>query len=153
MKKQRKVPALLILLGIVLLGFGVYNCIWYNVVQHKYDPYTVDMRELYPGTHVLDGDNGYNYNVKFPDYLSYTGNLGVQTYNGVFALIIWPGIGKETTYGVRLPAEEGTEVWGIMLDYQHRALTSDPAELALVDQYQAQIDDLFKMASTQWDIL
>ena len=98
MKKHRKLKTVLL----VVVGlFVLYNLVWLFLVWNRYHGFTEGMRELYSyQTYVIDEKDGYTYNVKIPDYLSFTGNLGIQPYEGGdCALIIWPGIFKETTYG------------------------------------------------------
>ena len=87
-----------IALAVILALFGLYNLIWYTVVWNKYGKLTEGMKELYyHRTYVIDELDGYTYNVKIPDYLSFTGNLGIQkSQDSDCALIIWPGIFKET---------------------------------------------------------
>ena len=98
-----------IALAVILALFGLYNLIWYTVVWNKYGKLTEGMKELYyHRTYVIDELDGYTYNVKIPDYLSFTGNLGIQkSQDSDCALIIWPGIFKETEYGVFLEEENG----------------------------------------------
>ena len=107
-KKKSSKTTLIILLTVVFL-FIVYNIVWGLVIQNKYGVYITGMDEIYSlRTYAIADKDGYTYNVKIPDYLSYTGNLGVQpSSGGECALLIWPGIGKETEFGVFIPAENG----------------------------------------------
>ena len=104
------------------------------------------MKELYyHRTYVIDELDGYTYNVKIPDYLSFTGNLGIQkSQDSDCALIIWPGIFKETEYGVFLEDENGRSyAVELTADAEPAANTSDE-EKWLVDKYRDKIDDFWK---------
>ena len=120
---------------------------------NKYGKLTEGMKELYyHRTYVIDELDGYTYNVKIPDYLSFTGNLGIQkSQDSDCALIIWPGIFKETEYGVFLEDENGRS-YAVKLtaDAEPAANTSDE-EKWLVDKYRDKIDDLLDRASRQWN--
>jgi hypothetical protein len=89
MKKTLKKK--LIITGSVILLFGIYNLVWYIAVSEKYNDHIIGMEEIYPNrTYVIDNRDGYTYNVKIPDYLTFTGNLGIQPVGGGdCALIIW----------------------------------------------------------------
>ena len=111
------------------------------------------MKELYyHRTYVIGELDGYTYNVKIPDYLSFTGNLGIQKrQDSDCALIIWPGIFKETEYGVFHEDENGRSyAVELTADAEPAANTSDE-EKWLVDKHRDKIDDLLDRASRQWN--
>lgn len=147
-KKRSKIT---IFLGIVLLSFVCYNLIWYCIIWGTYGDLVQGMDELYRHrTYVIDERNGYTYNVKIPDYLSYTGNLGIHpNKDSDCALIIWPGIFKETKYGVFL-SDKG-ENYSIELTAQREAKPDAPKEIkSLVEKNKDKIDELFDRAQEQW---
>jgi len=142
-----------IVLVAILVLFGLYNLIWYAVVWGKYEKFVEGMRELYyHRTYVIDELDGYTYNVKIPNYLSFTGNLGIQrTQDANCALIVWPKIFKETEYGVILKDESGRN-YAIKLTFDAEPAESTSNEgKRLVAKYSAEIDELFDRASRQWD--
>ena len=111
------------------------------------------MRELYSyQTYVIDEKDGYTYNVKIPDYLSFTGNLGIQPYEGGdCALIIWPGIFKETTYGAFVSDANGMGQ-GVMLTADGMPEEDAPEQIKqLVAENRESLDMLFEKAREQWD--
>lgn len=151
MKKLLK-KKMLIIIGVIILSFGIYNLIWYIIVSEKYNDFIVDMEEIYPNiTYAIDNKDGYTYNVKIPDYLSFTGNLGVQPYEGGdHALIIWPGIFKETTYGVFITSDDG-RTHAVMLTEERMPLSDAPEQTKqLVEENKDKIDELFDRADEMW---
>ena len=148
-KRSKKWIILLVLVGM----FAIYNLVWGLIVWNTYHGFIEGMEEIYSHqTYVINERDGYTYNVKLPDYLSFTGNLGIQPYQfGDCALIIWPGIFKETTFGALIPDKDSK---GHMV-----MLTADgmPEENAseqikqLVSENQEKLDTLFEKAREQWD--
>lgn len=150
---RRKHKRAIIIVGIVILIFALYNLIWYTIIWNKYGEFVQDMKELYyHRTYVIDELDGFTYNVKIPGYLSYTGNLGIQaSQNSDCALIIWPGIFKENEYGVFLEDENGRR-HAVELTAEREAKPDAPEEVKqLVESYRDKIDDLFERAEQQWD--
>ena len=147
-----KVKKGVIIVGIIILLFVFYNLFWYAVVWNKYSGFIDNMKELYwHRTYVIDDFEGYTYNVKIPDYLSYTGNLGIHaSQNSDCALLIWPGIFKETEYGVFIEDGDGRS-YAIELTENHEAKPdATEKEFQLVDEYKEKIDLLFDLAALQW---
>ncbi|MEG0778769.1 MAG: hypothetical protein RSG55_07980 [Oscillospiraceae bacterium] len=144
----------LIIIGSVILLFGICNLVWYLIVFDKYNDYIVGMEEIYPNrTYVIDNRDGYTYNVKIPDYLTFTGNLGIQpSGGGGFALIIWPGIFKETTYGVFISTDNGRSQ-AVMLTKDRMPVSDEPKQIKqLVEENRGKIDELFDKAFDLWKI-
>lgn len=141
------------ILSIFLLLFAAYNLFWMAVVGSVYRDFLPGTREIYPlRTYAIDDLDGYTFNVKLPDYLSFTGNLGVQPKEGgKCALIIWPGIFRETRYGVFLPVDGGG-FYGVYLTEDGKALPDAPERVrALVEANREAIDELFARADALWD--
>lgn len=142
-----------IVLFVLLVLFGLYNILWFAVVGSTYRDFLPGMKEIYPlSTYAIDDLDGYTYNVKIPDYLSFTGNLGVQpSCVGEAALIIWPGILKDTEYGVIIPTEGGS-FRKVYLTQDGTVLPEAPEDIrALVAQNRDTIDELFARAEILWD--
>lgn len=151
MKKRFK-NKIVSVIGVILLLFGLYNLIWYIIVSDKYNDFIVDMEEIYPNrTYVINNKDGYTYNVKIPDYLSFTGNLGVHPYEGGdCGLIIWPGIFEETTYGVFITSDDG-RTHAVMLTEERMPLGDAPEQTKqLVEENKDKIDALFDRACEMW---
>lgn len=149
-KKSSKITLIILLTAVFL--FIVYNIVWGLVIQNKYGVYITGMDEIYAlRTYAIADKDGYTYNVKIPDYLSYTGNLGVQpSSGGECALLIWPGIGKETEFGVFIPTENG-RMRAVKLTRDGTPLENAPDEVVLlVEQNRDKIDTLFEKAEEMW---
>ena len=139
--------------AVLLALFAAYNLFWVAVVGSVYRDFLPGTREVYPlRTYAIDDLDGYTFNVKIPDYLSFTGNLGVQPKEGgQCALIIWPGIFRETRYGAFLPVSEGS-FYGVYLTEDREALPDAPERIRrLVEENREDIDELFTRADALWD--
>lgn len=150
---KRPAKALTITVFVVLVLFGIYNIAWFAIVGSAYRDFLPGMKEVYPlQTYVIEDLDGYTYNVKIPDYLSFIGNLGVQpSCGGQAALIIWPGILGDTQYGVMLPTGDG-RIRKVYLSQDGEALPSASQDTkALVSENRDTIDELFKRARMVWD--
>ena len=150
MKRHGKIK--IVLLAIVGL-FAIYNLVWVLTVWNTYRGFTEGMEELTPyRRYVIDERDGYTYNVKIPDYLSFTGNLGLQPYEGGdCALIIWPGIFEETTYGAFVSDANGMGQ-GVMLTADGMPEEDAPEQIKqLVAENRESLDMLFEKAREQWD--
>ena len=142
----------------ILLLFVMINACWYVWRMVKYDPFTKGMEKseipefLVPRYYSMDAD-GYDYSVKYPDYLSFTGNLCVglpTTDENVFTdfLIIWPKLFDRYEYGVSLNAEG--ETYQIYINSDGSPV--DPRYSEIVNEYKDTIDDLLSRAKEMWDI-
>lgn len=155
MKTNKKTnKAVIIVLVSLVLIFLIYNLIWGARVYKTYSQFVSGMEEVhFLRTYAIQDEDGYTYNVKVPSYLSYTGNLGVQPpIGGDCALIIWPGITSETTYGLFLSDQNG-DTHAIKLD-KDRRLAEDESEY-VIEVYEYNIDkvnDLFARADQMWSI-
>ena len=139
--------------AVLLALFAAYNLFWVAVVGSVYRDFLPGTREVYPlRTYAVDDLDGYTFNVKIPDYLSFTGNLGVQPKEGgQCALIIWPGIFRENRYGAFLPVGEGS-FYGVYLTENGEALPDAPERIRrLVEENREDIDELFARADALWD--
>lgn len=148
MSKSKK---LYIIITVIILLFGVYNLIWYYVTQSKYDNFSERMDEFVKNrSYVLNPGDGYLYNVKYPDYLTFTGNLGVSDEKNEISLIIWPSLfNGENEYGVRIIDED--ESYEIMVDKDMKAEDSEIEDI--VNKYQDEIQILFQKADEKWGII
>lgn len=95
-KTHRKVAIISGVFILLLIGFGVYNIIWYNYVTEYWEKYLEKVeRSTEFGEHevyCITDKEGIDYLVKKPNYLSYVGNLSIaypQDKSPV-TLLIWP---------------------------------------------------------------
>lgn len=146
MKKNKK-RGVYIILWLFLL-FLLYNIFWLVWRTHKYSEYTQDFEPLTKYMRYVHTDEDYTYNIKLPDYLSYTGNLCVATRDGKYALLIWPQKNGQYEYGVQLEIDK--KIYSIMIDEQLN--TNDPQDQSLIVPYKQTIIDLFNKATDMWNI-
>ncbi len=149
----RKAARVVCLLAVIFL---LLNAIWFAWRAVKYGAYSDGMAES-PFSSILvpryvDSGDGYNYSVKYPDYLSFIGNLSVsiasseeELYSD--ALIIWPNVDGSYEFGLILYDEAE---WQIYVDASGRAL--DPQYDDIVAQHQENVDFLFAQAYTLWEL-
>ena len=95
----------------------------------------------------------YDYGVKYPDYLSFTGNLSVglpATDDNPFTdfLIIWPKLSGGCEYGVSI-TEDGKE-YQIYIHADGSAVRPEDSEV--VARNQDHINALLGRAEAMWDI-
>ena len=148
--KLSKGKKIIILLMVICLLFGVYNLIWYFTTQVKYSTYSENMDEFIPNrSYVLEGEDGYLYNVKYPDYLSFTGNLGVSNNNNEVSIIIWPSIFGEDKYGLKIDTIDDS--YEIIIDREMKAEVSEDDKI--IEKYKEEIEKLFQKADERWNIM
>ena len=99
-------------------------------------------------------DDHYDYLVKYPDYLSFTGNMsvGLPAVNEnpfTDALIIWPQINGKFELGVLLYDEDGTEN-AVYIDAEGNALYEKDKDL--VSRQREAIKQLLMKADKKWII-
>ena len=80
MKKGKKIIVCIVLSSLVL--FILYNVFWIGWRINKYSQYIDEFQTFTKYMSYFYDDDQYLYNVKLPDYLSYTGNLCVATHDG-----------------------------------------------------------------------
>jgi hypothetical protein len=96
---------------------------------------------------------GYDYSVKYPGYLSLTGNLCVSfpvSDDNYFTdcLIIWPKVSGDYEYGVIL--SEGDESYQIYIHADGSAV--NPEDSAVVTRKQDDIHTLLQKAEEMWNL-
>ena len=149
MKNKTKVKKILIIVLVVLFLFVIYNSIWLTWRYFRYTDYTDNMEVFIENTsYIYTDEEGYDYNVKLPDYLTYTGNLCVAVPDGKYALIIWPNAFDGYEYGVQLEIDDDT--YSIMLNEDFSAQDSQFDDI--IYEYSETISDLYERSVNQWDI-
>ncbi len=152
--KKKALRAAAFLLAIFIL----INAGWYVWRLVKYGSYVEGMERneipewLVPRYKHIDAE-GYDYSVKYPDYLSFTGNLCVglpAADENPFTdfLVIWPKVFGGYEYGVSVSADG--QAYQIYVDSDGSAV--DPAYNEIADSYQEEIDDLLHRAQEMWDL-
>ena len=147
---KRKILRIVLLFVIV---FAVYNVAWLAWSHITYGKFTDGMEEAELSSfieprYIYTDDDGYDYLVKYPGYLSFSGNLfvGLPTVNeNPFrdALIIWPKINGQYELGVLLYDEDGTEHL-VYIGADGNALAEE--DKAVVSRHREAIKDLLLKA-------
>ena len=147
------------IVSIIVAVFVAYNAVWFAWSHTKYGKYTDGMEEmeisnLITPRYVYTSDDRYDYLVKYPDYLSFTGNMSVglpASDENPFtdALIIWPTISGKYELGVLLYEEGGTE-YSVYIDADGNALSEDDKDV--VFRHRDAIKDLLIKADEKWSI-
>lgn len=153
MKKKVLIAAV----GITVLFF-VVNIAWFTWRYSKYSGYTEKLQKnemtsmflvpRYTGT----DEEGFSYAVKYPDYLSLTGNLSVtmpaegdNPYTD--GLIIWPTIDGTYEYGLIL--YEGGNSYQIETDRDGNARNQE--EQGIVENHAENVRILLEKARGIWE--
>jgi hypothetical protein len=142
----------------VLIIFLVINSCWYTWRFLKYSRYSGGMEKnpfytwLVPRYKWTDADR-FDYGVKYPEYLSFTGNLSVgmpTVGEDPFSdfLIIWPKFFGGYEYGVSL--SYGDLAYQIEINEDGTAVDPQYAELA--ERCRETIDILLARADEMWHI-
>ena len=142
----------------VLSVFILFNIFWYAWRDMKYASYINEMEEndiqswIVPRYMHVDAE-GYDFTVKYPDYLSFTGNLAVglpSLDNNPFTdfLVIWPKVLGGYEYGASLTVD-GVN-YQIMINEDGSAVDSQYSEIAAISK--ETIDLLLHKANEKWDL-
>ncbi|MCR4758716.1 MAG: hypothetical protein K5705_00335 [Oscillospiraceae bacterium] len=138
---------LFVMIGIVL-AFILYNLFWLCWRNIRYNGYTKNLKTFRKHySYVLTADDGYLFNVKLPDYLSFTGNLCVATPDDKIALIIWPNVFKDYHYGVQV--EKDGEVYSIEVNEKLESKKTEYNDL--IDENKNTIQLLREKAADMWE--
>jgi hypothetical protein len=147
--KKKKLKISIIVISSILILFGGYNLFWYLSVKSTYDPLAVGFEKAPFSGRILD-EKDYSYYIKYPDYLSFTGNLCVSTADDSLTLFIWPGIYSQNEYGVQILNPEDQVIYNIMVDKNGH--TDKIYDAPLIEQNKDMIKALFDKANEKWDI-
>lgn len=148
---QNKRIKLIILVGLIaLLLFGLWNVTWLVMTNNRYSDFLKAVPKSEFGNHILKKDT-YVYNVKRPDYLSFTGNLGINNPEKGTALIIWPKITGGYEYGIRIQAQG--KAYEFYLNEQLEPINqSNQQTLKLVQKFKPEITLLLGLANEMWNL-
>lgn len=146
---------------VVVCIFAVLNLVWLGWRHIVYSQYTDGMTQTAMSTSVVPryafkDIDGFDYSVKYPDYLSVTGNLAVGfpgTDDDPFTdgLIIWPKLFGGYKYGVILDSlEEGGDGYMFYVDPLGNAVEAEYQPIA--EKYEAVITQLLERAGLVWNL-
>lgn len=156
--KHKKFSTILLsLIGIFLM----YNIFWFSWMHIMYSPYAKEVLKQNIGGKVLymtKDSEGYGYCVKKPDYLSYTGNLGVilpsdedKPYKD--SLIIWPLPFGGYKYGAVLYEDIGDSnmiQYQIYIDSNGQPIDSNEEDIKMIKKHSSSIKKLIEKADEKW---
>lgn len=152
-----KKKILKIILAIVIL-FVAYNTIWFAWSHIKYGKLSAGMEEgdlssFITPRYVYSDDERYDYLVKYPEYLAFTGNMSVgspATEENPFtdALIIWPKVVGGYNFGALL--YENDMQYAIYIDSEGNALSEEDEDI--VSKHSDIIRNLLMKTDEKWDI-
>lgn len=121
------------------------NGFWLLYVYQKYTPLSRGMQEDIKLQSYNVVENEYIFNVKYPNYLSFTGNVAVATADEKIALIIWPGLfGNE----YRIQIEDDGVRNDVTVGADKRA--QNPLHQEMLDKHREGIDIIFDRAKAKW---
>ena len=147
------------LLGVLLPVFLLLNLAWLGWRHMSYSGFAAGMTRLetssllFP-TFAAKDEDGFDYTVKYPEYMSLTGNLAVGfpgTDENPFTdgLIIWPKPLGGYEYGVILNSrEEDGSGYMFYIDVQGNAVDGEYQPVA--EEYREEILQLMERAGSAW---
>ena len=144
----------------VLIAFLAVNAVWFGWQHVKYGKLSRGMEKNMFGLfavprYFFTDEEGYDYMVKYPDYMSFTGNLSVgmpsTEEDTVFtdALILWPKFGGGYTFGLLLYGENGVESQ-IYVDRDGNPLSEEHRDI--VSRHWENVEKLLQKADEKWDL-
>ncbi len=148
-KKAFKNKVLVILLAVLFL-FGIWNLAWYVITTHRYSSFMENIPKNEWGLYFIEKD-GVMYSVKKPDYLSWTGNLGVVDRAKNEALIIWPSISGRYKYGIRI-LKDGVGHQFYVNENMEPASEKDAVAFQAVAKYRDELGILMSKAQEMWHL-
>lgn len=135
----------------IISAFAVMNISWFLITTIKYDKFIKDLPKVEGSSYGMKKEDGYNYSVKKPGYLHYTGNLAVSNSKKGELLIIWPLISGGYEYGVRI--EEDGEAYEIYVDENMKPIDkNDTYAVQNIEQHRAGVEKLFSKANKMWQL-
>lgn len=153
----------LIKIGIcVLICFFGINIFWFTWNQIKYAQFSAAIPEKNKmGVRMLTDEDGFDFGVKEPGYLSFTGNLSIVmpsegdeiSFND--GLIVWPKAFGGFEYGVILyePTSDNESIqYQIYIDEEGNAIESDEETALITKKHKDSINILLEKANEMWDL-
>lgn len=139
------------------LVFFAANAVWLAWSRGKYIAFTENLERnkeietLMTPRYIGTDSEGFDYGVKYPDYLTLTGNLSVgmpadEENMYTDAIIIWPKLDGTYEYGALLYDEEGS--WQIEIDREGNVLNAEYQDV--IERHMENISVLLKKAEIMW---
>ena len=151
MNKRRTV--LLRIFGILLSVWLLLTLIWFAWSRISFSKYCDGMNPNVFSNIItpryFKNDEQYTFFVKYPDYLSTTGNLAVSVRNdeaGVQAFLIWPALFGEQKFGLMIADETGS--YQIYTDKEGKPIDAGYREIT--EKYLSEIADIVAAANDVW---
>ena len=145
---------------IAVIVFAMFNAAWYAWSHITYGELSEGMEAaefntLFDKRYFYSDADRYDYSVKYPNYLSFTGNMsvGLPTVGEnpfTDALIIWPKLTGGYELGALLYDEDGTG-YSVYIDDKGNALSKEDEEVVL--RHSENIKILLEKADEKWNIL
>ncbi len=144
---------------VILILFILMNIVWFSWRVIKYNNYSKGMDKntsysIFVPKYLKTDNEGFSYSVKYPDYLSFTGNLAISMPSEDYdyfsdSLIIWPTLLKGYEYGLILYDEENNE-YMIEIDENQNPKESENEEI--INEHKDNIKILFNKANEVWNL-
>ena len=141
-----------ILLALVL-AWILISLAWFGWSRKTYSKFTGGMVQNELSNFIVPryytDDDDYTYFVKFPYYMSLTGNLAVTSKDeesGVAALLIWPKLNGEREYGLII--NEGSVQYQIYNDSSGKAVDREYEDI--VERHNEEVVKIIKAAEAMW---
>ncbi len=145
MSKGKKI---LLTLAVPAALFLAYNLFWAASVWYTYKDYWTAVPKQHGRHYAFDEQNQVTYNVKTPNYLSFTGNLGITDGNKA-VLLIWPSLyNRSFTYGISIQDETGA--YEIYINEDLEAVTGYEEEQEVIQRNHAEIERLVQLAQEKF---
>ena len=139
--------------GILLSVWLLLTLIWFAWSRISFSKYCDGMNPNVFSNIItpryFKNDEKYTYFVKYPDYLSTTGNLAVSVRNdeaGVQAFLIWPTLFGEQKFGLMIADEIGS--YQIYTDKEGKPIEAGYREIT--EKYSSEIADIVAAANDVW---
>lgn len=139
------------ILIVIISVFAVLNISWFLITTIKYNKFVKDLPKVKGNSYGIKKEDGYNYSVKKPGYLHYTGNLAVSNSKKGELLIIWPLISGGYNYGIRI--QEDGEAYEIYVDKNMKPIdTDDTYAVQNIKKHKAGVEELLSKANKMWQL-
>ena len=144
---------------VVVIAFAVFNTVWFAWSRSTYGKLSdgmeaAEFNTVFDRRYFYSDAERYDYSVKYPNYLSFTGNMSVgipTTGDNPFtdALIIWPKLTGGYELGALLYDEDGTG-YSVYIDEKGNALSVEDEDVVL--RHSDNIRILLIKADERWGI-
>ncbi len=139
------------ILILIIVAFVVLNISWFSITSIKYNKFVKDLPRFGPVHSYGTLKDGYNYHVKKPDYLQYTGNLAVSNSETGELLIIWPLIFGGYEYGIRV--EQDGKRYEFYVDENMKPIDKeDTYAVQAIEKNKSSIEALLSKANEMWQL-